>query len=143
MTSVACVTCASIPEPDPDEALLHDALTRLGVSVAVAAWDDPSVDWARFDLCVPRSTWNYYEDRAAFLELRDLVCAVPIPRNVAAYAVLLCGSSRPGFRRTESSIATFPMSCSTELIPIVLTNVGLIRSRNRGSRRSATARRVE
>lgn len=34
-------------------------------------------------------------DREAFLELRDLVFAVPVPRNVAAYAVLLCGSSRP------------------------------------------------
>jgi MoxR-like ATPase len=34
-------------------------------------------------------------DREAFLELRDLVWAVPVPRNVAAYTVKLCGSSRP------------------------------------------------
>ncbi len=34
-------------------------------------------------------------DRAAFLELRDLVWAVPVPRNVAAYSVRLCGASRP------------------------------------------------
>jgi len=34
-------------------------------------------------------------DRAAFLELRELVRAVPVPQNVAAYAVRLCGSSRP------------------------------------------------
>jgi MoxR-like ATPase len=34
-------------------------------------------------------------DRGAFLELRDLVYAVPVPRHVAAYAVKLCGSSRP------------------------------------------------
>src|SRR5262245_47352679 len=34
-------------------------------------------------------------DRATFLELRDLVLAVPVPRNVAAFAVKLCGASRP------------------------------------------------
>jgi MoxR-like ATPase len=35
-------------------------------------------------------------DRDAFLHLRDLVLAVPVPQNVAAFAVKLCGSSRPG-----------------------------------------------
>lgn len=35
-------------------------------------------------------------DREAFLELRNLVWAVPVPESVAAYAVSLCGASRPG-----------------------------------------------
>ncbi|HEY3967737.1 MAG TPA: AAA family ATPase [Planctomycetaceae bacterium] len=35
-------------------------------------------------------------DRETFLQLRHLVLAVPVPQNVAAYAVRLCGSSRPG-----------------------------------------------
>lgn len=43
-------------------------------------------------------------DRAAFLELRDLVLAVPVPRNVAAYAVHLCGASRPGDTRSGKFI---------------------------------------
>jgi MoxR-like ATPase len=34
-------------------------------------------------------------DRSAFVELRDLVWSVPIPPTVAAYAVKLCGASRP------------------------------------------------
>ncbi|MCX5658321.1 MAG: MoxR family ATPase [Planctomycetota bacterium] len=34
-------------------------------------------------------------DREAFLELRNLVWAVPVPPSVAAYAVRLCGASRP------------------------------------------------
>ena len=33
--------------------------------------------------------------RSAFLQLRELVHAVPLPKNVAAYAVHLCRSSRP------------------------------------------------
>jgi MoxR-like ATPase len=38
-------------------------------------------------------------DKAAFLELRDLVRAVPVPQNVAAHAVRLCSSSRPEDKR--------------------------------------------
>ena len=34
-------------------------------------------------------------DKEMFLQLRDLVLAVPLPDNVASYAVRLCGSSRP------------------------------------------------
>src|SRR5579862_2977924 len=35
-------------------------------------------------------------DREAFLQLRDLVLAVPVPHNVAEYAVDLCRATRPG-----------------------------------------------
>src|SRR5205085_11717428 len=38
-------------------------------------------------------------DRKTFLELRDLVLAVPVAKTVAAYAVRLCGTSRPGAPR--------------------------------------------
>jgi MoxR-like ATPase len=38
-------------------------------------------------------------DRDAFLELRELVYAVPLPDNVADYAVGLCGASRPSDAR--------------------------------------------
>lgn len=34
-------------------------------------------------------------DRSAFLALRDLIWAVPVPRHLAAYTVRLCGHSRP------------------------------------------------
>jgi MoxR-like ATPase len=42
-------------------------------------------------------------DRAAFLELRNLVWAVPVPQAIAAYAVKLCGASRP----TDPRASTF------------------------------------
>src|SRR4051812_3932329 len=35
-------------------------------------------------------------DREAFLELRDLVWAAPVLQSVAAFAVKVCGASRPG-----------------------------------------------
>ena len=64
---IALATCGKLPEPDHDERPLSDALGALGAEVAISAWDDPSVDWARFDLCVIRSTWNYVHRLPEFL----------------------------------------------------------------------------
>jgi MoxR-like ATPase len=38
-------------------------------------------------------------DRETFLQLQDLVLAVPVPQTLAAYSVRLCGSSRPHDQR--------------------------------------------
>jgi MoxR-like ATPase len=46
-------------------------------------------------------------DRAAFLELRDLVWAAPVPQSVAAYAVRLCGASRPDDTRANAFIKDY------------------------------------
>src|SRR5688572_19086210 len=46
-------------------------------------------------------------DRAAFLELRDLVWAVPVPQHVAAYAVKICGASRPGDTRASEHVKSY------------------------------------
>jgi glutathione synthase/RimK-type ligase-like ATP-grasp enzyme len=70
---VAIATCLNIPEPDPDEALLRDALTVRGARVRTLAWDaegaagepEPS------ELVVLRSTWNYFEAPERFLAWVD------------------------------------------------------------------------
>jgi MoxR-like ATPase len=46
-------------------------------------------------------------DRKAFLELRELVWAVPVPKGVAAYAVRLCGASRPGDPRADQFVRDY------------------------------------
>ncbi len=46
-------------------------------------------------------------DRGTFLELRDLVWAVPVPKNVAAYTVRLCGASRPGDPRADAFVKNY------------------------------------
>src|SRR3954453_11923176 len=46
-------------------------------------------------------------DRSAFLELRDLVWAAPVPQSVAAYAVRLCGASRPDDTRANPFIKDY------------------------------------
>lgn len=57
---IALVNCAVLPEPDPDEAPLLDALRRAGHDAATLAWDDPDHDPGAFDACVLRATWNYH-----------------------------------------------------------------------------------
>ena len=46
-------------------------------------------------------------DRAAFLELRNLVWAVPVPAGVATYTVGLCGASRPDDPRADRYIKDY------------------------------------
>jgi len=64
---IALATCEVLPEPDPDQELLVEALRAAGANVALVPWDGPSIDWQAFDLCVLRSTWNYFLDWRRFM----------------------------------------------------------------------------
>lgn len=65
---VALVTCRILPEPDPDQDLLVEALGASGVDARLLPWDDPEAEPAgAFDLCVLRSCWNYPRAPEAFL----------------------------------------------------------------------------
>lgn len=65
---VSIVTCVEMPEPDPDQQIMLDLLGASDIDVSLDAWDDESVDWSRFDLCVLRSTWNYHERPGVFFD---------------------------------------------------------------------------
>ena len=67
VTAVALATCAEVPELDEDGPALVAALRERGLEPAAALWDDPAVDWARFELVILRSTWDYAERRDEFL----------------------------------------------------------------------------
>ncbi|HZE37708.1 MAG TPA: hypothetical protein VE172_02760 [Stackebrandtia sp.] len=67
MSTVALVTCSALPTLDPDETLLLDPLSDLGVTGVPAVWNDPSVDWDSFDATVIRCPWDYQDRRARFL----------------------------------------------------------------------------
>lgn len=58
-------TCEFVAKLDPDDRMLVDELRGRGLTVSVAVWNDPSVDWSSARLCLVRSTWDYhrrYED---------------------------------------------------------------------------------
>lgn len=73
---IAVATCLRLPEPDPDQDPLLDALRAKGADATLAAWDDPAVDWGAFDGCVIRSTWNYYHALDGFLAWAERVAQV-------------------------------------------------------------------
>ena len=60
-------TCTRLPEPDPDEEPLLEALAAHGVQARMAAWDDPGEDWPAPAPTVIRSTWNYIHSLDRFL----------------------------------------------------------------------------
>jgi len=51
------------------------ALAAGGGQVEVVDWDDPAVDWSRFDAAVVRATWNYHVDPRKFLDWVDRASA--------------------------------------------------------------------
>lgn len=75
---IALVTSRAARPFDEDLLPLQRALEQAGAQVAVAEWDDPHVEWHRFDLALPRSTWDY--------TLR--------PREFCAWAEKVAGETR-------------------------------------------------
>jgi hypothetical protein len=65
--TVAYVTCADIPDLEPDDRLTIEPLDALDIEVEPAIWDSPDVDWDRFDLVVLRSPWDYPPRRDDFV----------------------------------------------------------------------------
>jgi glutathione synthase/RimK-type ligase-like ATP-grasp enzyme len=79
---IALATASNVVGLDEDEPALLEALAAHGVEAEVAAWDDPAVEWAGYDLVVVRSTWNYHLQRDAFLAWVDRLPAVANPAEI-------------------------------------------------------------
>lgn len=79
---VALATCAEVPEGDDEAQPLTEALAARGVEAVPAVWDDPAQDWARYDLVVIRSTWDYPDRRDEFLRWADSLPYVLNPADV-------------------------------------------------------------
>jgi glutathione synthase/RimK-type ligase-like ATP-grasp enzyme len=73
---IALATCDELPELHWDEQPLRDALARRGVEAVPSVWSDRAVDWAAFDACVIRNTWDYTGRLHEFLRWAD---ALPVP----------------------------------------------------------------
>lgn len=65
---LALATCAALPDLDPDEQVLREALRERGIAHDVAVWDDPTVDWGTYPHVVIRSTWDYTERPTQFTD---------------------------------------------------------------------------
>ena len=65
---LALVTARAAESLDPDLPLLADAFRRADVPAGIVCWDDDTVDWARFDAALLRSTWDYTDRLDEFLD---------------------------------------------------------------------------
>jgi len=73
---VALATCSDLPDWEVDDRPLVAALESRDVTVAQPAWDDPTVDWAGFDACLIRTTWDYMERLDEYVGWAERVAAV-------------------------------------------------------------------
>ncbi|QSX79658.1 ATP-grasp domain-containing protein [Agrilutibacter solisilvae] len=73
---LALATAIDHVRRDADLAPLLDACAAAGIDVVARAWDDASVDWARFDVVLVRSTWDYTRRLPEFLRWCRRVDAV-------------------------------------------------------------------
>jgi hypothetical protein len=65
--SIAFAAGSTCPGLAEDDKPLAAALSASGHRVEAAAWDDPAIDWTRYDTVIIRSTWNYHLQPRAFL----------------------------------------------------------------------------
>jgi hypothetical protein len=68
---IAIATFSGMPPEFRDDHRLADAIRAVGATVAIEPWDDPGVDWDRYELVVIRSTWDYQRRHDEFLTWVD------------------------------------------------------------------------
>lgn len=73
MAVIAFATCRELPDVQPDDAPIADALRAMGHEVRLLPWNGPFAPFAASDLVAVRSTWDYADAPSAFLAwLREL-----------------------------------------------------------------------
>jgi glutathione synthase/RimK-type ligase-like ATP-grasp enzyme len=76
---VALITWSGLPQGAESEQLLLPHLAAGGVDAELVNWSDPASDYARFDLVVLRTCWDYHLRIADFTEwLRRTARLVPV-----------------------------------------------------------------
>jgi glutathione synthase/RimK-type ligase-like ATP-grasp enzyme len=81
---IAIATCAHYPASETDDERLREALRERGAEARPVVWDEEGIIWGGFDICLVRSTWDYHEKHARFLDWTRGVEAVTALRNPAA-----------------------------------------------------------
>ncbi|MBL8722535.1 MAG: hypothetical protein JNK49_00730 [Planctomycetes bacterium] len=59
-------TCRNLPAHEADDRHLHAALRARGLAFEQPVWNDPAVDWGRYDAVLVRTTWDYQEHLPEF-----------------------------------------------------------------------------
>ena len=73
---ISLVTYYGLPDLDPDDRLVQDALAKRGVEAVPAVWNDSKIDWSKNRFSILRSTWDYHLNYAEFLSWAERISAV-------------------------------------------------------------------
>ncbi|MGJ7902734.1 ATP-grasp domain-containing protein [Lysobacter sp. 1R34A] len=76
---LAVVTSTVYAGFHPDDAGLVDALRGHGIEPVACVWNDPDVDWTRFDAVLVRTTWDYFRHYDEFLAWYDHIEGLGLP----------------------------------------------------------------
>ena len=63
---------------DEENSRLYDLLLEKGLPVSFQIWDDPAVDWSRFDVIILKSPWDYFDKIDAFYAWLDKLEQLPV-----------------------------------------------------------------
>ncbi|GAA4444252.1 hypothetical protein GCM10023188_46000 [Pontibacter saemangeumensis] len=63
---------------DEENSRLYDLLLEKGLSVSFQIWDDPAVDWSRFEVIILKSPWDYFDKIDAFYAWLDKLEQLPV-----------------------------------------------------------------
>jgi glutathione synthase/RimK-type ligase-like ATP-grasp enzyme len=67
MSNIALLTCQRLPDLFETDQTLIPLFKQRGINAEAAIWDDPAIDWKKFDALVIRNTWDYYTKSDAFI----------------------------------------------------------------------------
>ncbi|MDE9541116.1 ATP-grasp domain-containing protein [Xenorhabdus bovienii] len=76
MNIIALITDEISLPNDYDMPLLLDACKTIGLTATVCSWEDPTIDWSRFDAVLLRSPWNYVGQLPKFLSWCESITAL-------------------------------------------------------------------
>jgi hypothetical protein len=68
---IVLVTCGAMPNGDPDDDLLREALSAAGLTWTQVAWDDSAFDWSSARCALLRTPWDYYLRPGEFVAWAD------------------------------------------------------------------------
>ena len=104
MTRIALVTTREARALDDDLPPLLDALHACGAEAEPVDWHDAAADWARYDLALLRSTWDYTQRLPEFLAWAARAATLTrLPGSMTARSAARATSSR-GKRARSSAI---------------------------------------
>ena len=73
---LAIATSVAEPEVHADDTHLAASLRGFGVETTACIWNDPTVEWKKFDAVLIRSIWDYFKHYASF---KQWLAQLPIP----------------------------------------------------------------